>query len=171
MTIEVTWKYLGLLEVSNLWGHVFMQNVILLFLDMSEFKNKNRITFQNLKFIEAGQKKCHPEPCFFLALSKKLVNPHGSHFFFPFAVQMVATEKTFVTTLNHCSGRLVTESGTPRTITCPNVESCASGVMCWVEKKYERHDFLWRVFARDLRQVQTNHRRVYIQVRLSLNDQ
>ena len=93
MTIEVTWKYLGLLEVSNLWGHVFMQSIILLFLDMSEFKNKNRITFQNLKFIEAGQKKCHPEPCFFLALSKKLVNPHGSHFFFPFAVQMVATEK------------------------------------------------------------------------------
>ena len=23
---------------------------------------KNRITFQDLKFIEAGQKKCHPEP-------------------------------------------------------------------------------------------------------------
>ena len=89
---------------------------------------KNRITFQNLKFIEA--EKMSSETLFFFAFSKKRVNPHGSQFFFPFAVQMVATEKTFVTTLNHCSGRLVTESGTPRTITCPNVESCASGVMC-----------------------------------------
>ena len=109
------------------------------------------------------------ETLFFLHSPKKWVNPHGSQFFFPFAVQMVATEKTFVTTLNHCSGRLVTESGersmgsnlvtesgTPRTSTCRK-----SGIVCvrFDElRKYERHDFLWRVFSRDLRQEQYHWR-------------
>ena len=97
-----------------------MQKIILLFWDMSKLKKRNRITIQDLKFIEA--KTMSSGIMMFFGHSTRLSwQPIR---FFPFGSSDGGNRKdvSYVVESFFWSS-LVTESGTPRTITCQKVES------------------------------------------------